>query len=79
MFQAGKFFGLLLYILSTFTLQLAFCILGLAVNFTALQIKVIAINICYVQDVQPCDSTAALHHLSLAAQYYYNDNRNAAR
>ena len=27
----------------------------------------------------PRDDNAALHHLSIAAQYYYNDNRNAAR
>ena len=31
------------------------------------------------QDVHPLDNSLVLHHLSLAAHYYYNDNRNAAR
>ena len=32
-----------------------------------------------LQDIQPCDNNLVLHHLSLAAHYYYSDNRNAAR
>ena len=31
------------------------------------------------QDISPPDNTAVLHHLSMAAHYYYSDNRAAAR
>ena len=34
---------------------------------------------CPGQEVHPLDNSLVLHHLSLAAHYYYNDNRNAAR
>ena len=33
----------------------------------------------YCQEVTPADHGAVLHHLSLAAHFYYSDNRNAAR
>ena len=33
----------------------------------------------HYQEVHPLDNSLVLHHLSLAAHYYYNDNRNAAR
>ncbi len=32
-----------------------------------------------VKDVVPPDYGAVLHHLGLAASYYYSDNRRAAR
>jgi len=32
-----------------------------------------------LQDVSPPDYGAILHHLGLAASYYYSDNRRAAR
>jgi len=38
-----------------------------------------AIAMIYFKDIQPCDNNLVLHHLSLAAHYYYSDNRNAAR
>merc|ERR1719510_230002 len=38
-----------------------------------------AIALIYSKEVHPLDNSLVLHHLSLAAHYYYNDNRNAAR
>lgn len=38
-----------------------------------------AIALIYSKDVAPCDQSLVLHHLSLAADLYYNDNRVAAR
>jgi len=38
-----------------------------------------AIALIYAKDVHPADNTAVLHHLSMAAHYYYSDNRTAAR
>ena len=35
--------------------------------------------ILFLQDVSPPDYGAVLHHLGLAASYYYSDNRRAAR
>lgn len=38
-----------------------------------------AIALIYSKDVSPPDQKAVLHHLSMAAHYYYSDNRTAAR
>ena len=38
-----------------------------------------AIALIYARDVQPSDNSAVLHHLSMAAHYYFSDNRTAAR
>jgi len=38
-----------------------------------------AIALIYAKDISPPDNTAVLHHLSMAAHYYYSDNRAAAR
>jgi len=38
-----------------------------------------AIALIYAKDISPPDNTAVLHHLSMAAHYYYSDNRTAAR
>lgn len=38
-----------------------------------------AIAVIYATDCSPPDHRAVIHHLSMAAHYYYSDNRTAAR
>jgi hypothetical protein len=36
-------------------------------------------NFYNVQDVSPPDNTAVIHHLGMAADYHFSDNKPAAR
>jgi len=38
-----------------------------------------AIALIYAKDVSPADHKATIHHLSMAAHYYFSENRTAAR